>query len=42
MLEMTVPTKYADEIDHLVNGFHGLHGLHHRIAWALTPSASAT
>lgn len=37
MLEMSVPTKYADEIDHLVNGFGGLHGLHHRIAWAIMP-----
>jgi hypothetical protein len=37
MLEMSVPTKYADEIDHLVNGFGGLHGLHHRLAWAIMP-----
>ena len=37
MLEMTVPTKYADEIDHLVGGFGGLHGLHHRLAWAIMP-----
>ena len=37
MLEMSVPTKYKSDIDHLVNGFHGLHGLHHRLAWALMP-----
>lgn len=37
MIEMSVPAKYADEIDHLVNGFHGLHGLHHRLAWAIMP-----
>lgn len=37
MLEMSVPTKYQPEIDHLVSGFGGLHGLHHRLAWALMP-----
>lgn len=37
MLEMSVPTKYQHEIDHLVGGFGGLHGLHHRLAWAIMP-----
>lgn len=37
MLEMSVPTKYKSDIDHLVGGFGGLHGLHHRLAWAIMP-----
>lgn len=37
MIEMTVPAKYKDDIDQLVNGHRGLHGLRHRLAWALMP-----
>lgn len=37
MTEMTVPAKYAEDINYLRNGHHGLHGLRHRIAWALAP-----
>lgn len=37
MIEMTVPAKYAEDINYLRNGHHGLHGLRHRIAWALAP-----
>lgn len=35
--EMFVPAKYKGDIDHLVNGHHGLHGLRHRLAWAVMP-----
>ena len=35
--EMLIPAKYADDIDQLRHGHHGLHGLRHRLAWALMP-----
>lgn len=34
---MRIPAKYADDIDQLRNGHHGLHGLHRRLAWAVMP-----
>lgn len=37
MTEMLIPAKYAEDIDYLRKGHHGLHGLRHRIAWALAP-----
>lgn len=36
-IEMTVPAKYAEDIDYLRNGHHGWHGLRHRLAWAVAP-----
>lgn len=37
MTEMLIPAKYAEDIDYLRNGHHGLHGLRHRLAWAVMP-----
>lgn len=37
MTEMLIPAKYADDIDQLRRGHHGLHGLRHRLAWAVMP-----
>ena len=34
---MLIPAKYADDIEYLKRGHHGLHGLRHRIAWAVMP-----
>ena len=34
---MLIPAKYAEDIDYLRNGHHGLRGLRHRLAWAVMP-----